>query len=64
MVDTNLLADVELFRALSPEAFGEVAAAARTRTLRRGDVLAPGAQRMPRPMRDQRAAPVSRSREK
>ena len=39
MVDTNLLADVELFRALSPEAFGEVAAAARTRTLRRGDVL-------------------------
>ncbi len=39
MVDTNLLADVELFRALSPEAFGEVAAEARTRTLRRGDVL-------------------------
>ena len=39
MVDTNLLADVELFRALSPEAFGEVAAGARTRTLRRGDVL-------------------------
>ena len=39
MVDTNLLADVELFRALSPEAFGVVAAGATTRTLRRGDVL-------------------------
>lgn len=39
MIDTNLLADVELFRALSPEAFDMVAAGATSRTLRRGDVL-------------------------
>ena len=39
MVDTALLAGVELFRALSPEAFGVVAAEATTRTLLRGDVL-------------------------
>ena len=39
MVDTNLLADVELFRALSPEAFEQVVEEARALTLRRGDVL-------------------------
>ena len=39
MVDTNLLSDVELFRALSPDAFQQVAGEARPLTLRRGDVL-------------------------
>jgi CRP-like cAMP-binding protein len=39
MVDMNLLSDVELFRALSPEAFEQVAGQARPRSLRRGDVL-------------------------
>jgi CRP-like cAMP-binding protein len=39
MVDTTVLAGVELFRAFSPEAFGEVASAAMVRSLRRGDVL-------------------------
>jgi CRP/FNR family cyclic AMP-dependent transcriptional regulator len=39
MVDTDLLADVELFRALSPDAFQQVVAEVRPRTLRRGDVL-------------------------
>jgi CRP-like cAMP-binding protein len=39
MVDNELLADVELFRALSPEAFDQIAAEATPRSLRRGDVL-------------------------
>lgn len=39
MVDNELLADVELFRALSPEAFDQIAAGATPRSLRRGDVL-------------------------
>ena len=39
MVDKNLLADVELFRALSPDAFEQVAEEARPLTLRRGDAL-------------------------
>lgn len=39
MVDTNLLADVELFRALSADAFELVAAETESRSLRRGDVL-------------------------
>lgn len=39
MVDMNLLSDVELFRALSPDAFQQVAGEARPLTLRRGDVL-------------------------
>jgi CRP-like cAMP-binding protein len=39
MVDTDLLADVELFRALTPDAFQLVVAEARPRTLRRGDQL-------------------------
>ena len=39
MVDPALLADVDLFRALTPEAVDRVAADAETRSLRRGDVL-------------------------
>lgn len=39
MVDKNLLADVELFRALPPDAFEQVAAEARPLMLRRGDAL-------------------------
>lgn len=39
MVDMNLLADVELFRALSPDAFEQVAGEARPLSLRRGDAL-------------------------
>ncbi len=39
MVDNELLADVELFRALSPDAFDQIAAQASPRSLRRGDVL-------------------------
>jgi len=39
MADRSVLADVELFRVLSPEAFEEVAALATRRSLERGDVL-------------------------
>jgi CRP/FNR family transcriptional regulator, cyclic AMP receptor protein len=39
MADTPLLADVDLFRVLSPDAFELVAAEAQLRTLHRGDVL-------------------------
>lgn len=39
MVDLEILADVELFRALSPEAFELVAVEAQLRSLRRGDVI-------------------------
>ena len=39
MVDTVLLADVDLFRALPPDAVEQVATEAVARTLRRGDVL-------------------------
>lgn len=39
MIDVKLLADVELFRDLSPEAFERVAEEAEARSLRRGDVL-------------------------
>lgn len=39
MVDLAILADVELFRALSPEAFELVANQAQSRSLQRGDVI-------------------------
>ena len=39
MIDTDLLADVELFRTLPEEAFDRIVAAARSRSLRRGDAL-------------------------
>ena len=39
MADRSLLADVELFRTLTPEAFERVSAAATQRNLRRGDVI-------------------------
>ena len=39
MVDSSLLAGVELFRALSSDAFDEIVAVARSRALHRGDVL-------------------------
>lgn len=39
MTDSSLLADVDLFRVLSPEAFEVVTAAATLRTLHRGDVV-------------------------
>jgi len=39
MVDRSLLADVELFRSLTPDALDRLVAAAAERRLRRGDVL-------------------------
>ncbi len=39
MVDLAILADVELFRALSPQAFELVAGEAKSRSLQRGDVI-------------------------
>ena len=39
MLDATVLAEVDLFGSLPPEAVARIAAAAETRTLRRGDVL-------------------------
>jgi CRP/FNR family transcriptional regulator, cyclic AMP receptor protein len=39
VVDTSLLAEVELFSALSPEAFERISAQVQQRNLRRGDVI-------------------------